>query len=287
MPADERALFRLASDSPTILPHEPLDANCQIDEKIDDLAIDFTTTCPGLPHVIAVSYYPNWKVEGAKKIYLVSPAFMLVFPDGPHVHLAFGRVGIDWVGIFASLAGLVICLAPVRRPVLVPTEGLTRGLTTAQPWLVVVFGVAVLGMTGWNVLKNVGPPYFYKLGWKAFEKGDYATAIPYFERVIRLGGDTTTAADGVFFRAASMLRSNRPAEALEGYRAVIRDHPDSIWVAEAYYHVELCLQQLHRTREAKASFRYVTVNYPGNRWAGFADDRLKEIRASRDGTRHG
>ena len=80
--------------------------------------------------------------------------------------------------------------------------------------------------------------------------------------------------------AASLLRSNKPAEALAGYRAVITEHTDSIWVAEAHYHVGLCLQQLRRTRQAKASFRYVTVNYPGNRWAGFAEDRLKEIRAA-------
>jgi len=287
VPPDERAIFRLASESPTELPHEPLDADCKIDEKIDDLDIDFTTTCPGLPHLISMSYYPNWHVEGAKRIYMASPAFMLVFPDGPHVHLSFRPIAIDRIGVFASLLGLAICLVPLRRPLLVPTEGVVRGAATAQPWVMTTFAVVLIAFTTVNWLRTVGPPYFYQIGWKAFEKGDYPTAITYFQRVISLGGDTTTAADGVFFRAASLLRSNKPAEALEGYRAVIRDHPDSIWVAEAYYHVGLCLQQLRRTKEAKANFRYVTVNYPGNRWAGFASDRLKEIRAARDGTGRG
>ena len=281
VPPAERRLFKLESDSPVDLPHEPLEANCQIDERIDHLAIDFTTACPGLPHLIAVSYYPNWHVEGAKRVYLTSPAFMLVFPDGPHVHLTFQRIAIDWVGIFVSLVALAICFAPARRAVLEPTDGLARGLATAQPWLVGGFTIVLLAVTTVNWLRTVGPPYFYQLGWKAFEKGDYANAIPYFQRTITLGGDTTTAADGTFFRAASLLRSNKPAEALAGYRAVINEHPDSIWVAEAHYHVGLCLQQLKRMKEAKASFRYVTVNYPGNRWAGFAEDRLKEIRDTR------
>jgi hypothetical protein len=280
VPAAERALFRLESHSPTELPHEAIEADCRIEEKIDHLAIEFTTTCPGLPHVVAVSYYPNWHVEGARRVYLTSPAFMLVFPDGPHVRLLFRRNAIDWIGIAASLLGLAICLAPVRRPLLVPSEGLSRGLTASQPWLVASVAIVVLGVTGWHVLKNVGPPHYYQLGWKAFEKADYPTAIASFERVILLGDETTTAADGTFFRAASLLRSNRPAEALRGYRDVIVRHPDSIWVAEAHYHVGLCLQQLKRVREAKASFRYVTVAYPGNRWAGFAADRLREIRAA-------
>src|SRR5207245_790685 len=176
IPEGDRARFPLTSRSPTDLPHEPLGANCIIDEHLDDLVIDFTTTCPGMPHEIAVSYYPNWQVEGADRVYLTSPACMLVFPDRTHV----------------------------------------------------------------------------QLGWKAFEKQDYPTAIDYFERTITLGGDTTTAGDGTFFRAASLLRSGKPAEALEGYHAVIEGFPAAIWVAESYYHVGLCLRQLRRLREAKA-----------------------------------
>ena len=279
IPEGDRARFPLTSRSPTDLPHEPLGANCTIDEHIEDLVIDFTTTCPGLPHEIAVSYYPNWRVEGARRVYMTSPAFMLVFPDGPHVRLVFRRVAIDWVGIVATFAGLAFCFVPVRRRVAgsEPATGLDRTLTGAQPVLVGMGVVVILAATLWNIARADGPTYYYQLGWKAFEKQDYPTAIHYFDRTIALGGDTTTAGDGTFFRAASLLRSGKPAEALEGYRAVIEGFPASIWVAESYYHVGLCLRQLRRLREAKASFRYVMVNYPGNRWAGFAKEQMDQL----------
>jgi hypothetical protein len=278
VPASERGLFKLESDSATDLPHVPIEAQCDIQEKIDHLAIEFTTTCPGLPHWIAISHYPNWHAEGAARVYMASPAFMLVFPDGPHVRLTFRRNLVDWVGIGASLLGLAICLAPVRRAVLLPTVALAERLARLQPALVAGATIVVLAVTGWNVTRAVGPPYWYMIGWKAFEKADYPTAITYFQRAITFGGETTTAGDGTFFRAASLLRWGKPAEAMEGYRAVISRFPDSIWVAESHYHVGLCLRQLGRIREAKASFRYVTVNYPGNRWAGFATDQLRELR---------
>src|SRR5207244_10075525 len=89
VPADERDRFPLATRSAVDLPRERLPAGCRIEEHLDHTAIDFTTTSPGLPHVVAVSYYPNWHVEGARRTYLVSPAFMLVLPAPLPVRIAF------------------------------------------------------------------------------------------------------------------------------------------------------------------------------------------------------
>lgn len=107
VPDSERGPFLAASGATPELPRQRIDADCRIDERVDPLAIEFTTTCPGLPHWIAVCYFPNWRVEGAKGVYLASPAFMLVVPDGPRVRLVFRRIGVDWLGIAASLAGLL------------------------------------------------------------------------------------------------------------------------------------------------------------------------------------
>ncbi|MDD5594466.1 MAG: hypothetical protein PHG97_06990, partial [Candidatus Margulisbacteria bacterium] len=55
-----------------------------------------------------VSYHPNWQVEGADKIYLVSPSFMLVYPAQTHVRLFFGRTIYNYLGELMSLSGLII-----------------------------------------------------------------------------------------------------------------------------------------------------------------------------------
>jgi len=279
VPPAERARFPLVSRSPSELPHEPLTAHCRIHERVDHLAIEFTTTCPTLPHLIAISHYPNWQAEGASHVFLVSPAFMLVFPDGHHVRLTFRRIAVDWLGIFLSVIGLGLCLVPTRRPLArkEPLGAPARVLTAAHPYLIRGTVIVVLAATAWNMTRDLGPSFFYQRGWKAFERHDYTTARRHFERAIFLGGASNTAADSTFFRAASLLRAGNPAAALAGYEAVIDQFPDSVWVAESHYHVGLCLRQLGHLNEAKDRFRYVITTYPGNRWVCFSDEQLREI----------
>lgn len=278
IPPGELERFPLEATSPTKLPREPIDAQCQIDEKIDHLKMEFTTTCPGQPHIVSVAYFPNWRVEGASRVYLVSPAFMLVFPDGNHVTLTYRRIGSDWLGIALSVVGLVICAAGRRRVALGEPQGaVARGLHAAHPTLVVAGVVFVVGTTAWHVLRDFGPQYYYKQGWDAFTKQDYAVSLKAFDTAMWLGGDTNTAADAAFFRAASMFRQEKFADALAAYQHVVDRFPDSIWVAEAHYHVGLCLRRLGKRDDAMAKFRFVIETYPGNRWAGFSQEQLGQM----------
>jgi hypothetical protein len=283
VPADARAQFPLTTTSPTNPPRQPIDKTCQIDERLDHLQIEFTTTCPGEPHLIAVSYFPNWQVEGARHVFLASPAFMMVIPDGPHVTLRFQRIFPDYLGLLLSGLGVFTCLValPLRRTVPALDAGLERGLTAIYP--VVLWGgvIGVTCFTALSVARDWGPQFFYKRGWAAFSSNDYVTSQYDFEWAIRLGGETNTAADATFFRAASLLRQNKFAEAMEGYQDIVRHFANSMWVAESEYHVGLCLRQLGRLDEAVTKFQYVIDTYPGNRWAGFAAEQLGQIQAER------
>jgi len=82
----------------------------EIEEHIGNEEIEFTTNQLGKPHLIKVSYHPNWQVEGADRIYLVSPSFMLVYPRQSHVRLYFGKNGLNYVGEGMTLIGLSIFL---------------------------------------------------------------------------------------------------------------------------------------------------------------------------------
>jgi hypothetical protein len=275
----ERGRFPLRSASPTDLPREPIDADCRIDETIDHSRIEFTTTCAGLPHIVAVAYYPNWRVQGASAVHLVSPSFMLVFPDGPRVTLTYRRIAIDWIGIGLTLLALAVCVATKQRaPLQAPAGAIARAFGHAQPVIVTAAVVAVLGVTAFHGLQQFGPQYFYRRAWKAFERQDYTSSLRDFERAMWLGRETNTAADAAFFRAASLLRSDRVPEALDGYEEVIRRFPDSMWVAESQYHVGLCLRRLGRRTEAAQRFQYVVDTWPGNRWAGYSSEQLQQMR---------
>jgi len=55
------------------------------------------------------------KVSGAKKIYLVTPDFMLVYPEGKDVRLYYWETAWDLIGRALTLAGLLIVILHVIR----------------------------------------------------------------------------------------------------------------------------------------------------------------------------
>lgn len=79
-----------------------------VSETMTPHRIRFKTTAIGEPHVVAVSYFPNWKVRGARKIYPVTPGFMLVYPTQADVELYYGRTMADNLGGAISILTLVV-----------------------------------------------------------------------------------------------------------------------------------------------------------------------------------
>ncbi len=78
------------------------------DMEVDGLEVDsskviFTTSHIGQPHIIKYSYFPNWKANGAKGPYLVSPSLMLVIPTQREVVLEYKTSVTDRLSFFLSL----------------------------------------------------------------------------------------------------------------------------------------------------------------------------------------
>jgi len=107
---DNKEDFKYFSNSLDEIPKISLENNCSIKEnfKIDEITIH--TSCVGKPHIIKVSYYPNWQVEGAEKIYLVSPSFMLIIPKQENVRIYYGKTVVDIFGEMLTYLGIGIIL---------------------------------------------------------------------------------------------------------------------------------------------------------------------------------
>src|SRR5262249_13550856 len=129
-----------------------------LSETITQDEISFDGAKVGRPYLIKVTYHPNWKVEGADKIFLVSPAFMLVYPTEGHVRLYYSRTWPDDLVIIFTIAGL--CLAVLlrkRRASFGRSTSRQNDILWALTWTLVV-GVAIyLGWSNFNVRQNV--PY--------------------------------------------------------------------------------------------------------------------------------
>jgi hypothetical protein len=85
------------------------------EETVTDTRIRFRTTAVGRPHLVKCTYDPNWKVRGARRVYRVTPAFMLVYPTQPEVELYYGWTAPDVTGRVLTGAGWLVLAAWIWR----------------------------------------------------------------------------------------------------------------------------------------------------------------------------
>ena len=83
----------------------------------DDDEVGFDVDQPGVPVLVKVSYFPNWKVSGGEGPYRVTPNLMVVVPTSTHVRLHYGYVGIDYVANALTLFAIVALFLLFRAKV--------------------------------------------------------------------------------------------------------------------------------------------------------------------------
>ncbi len=79
--------------------------------RTDDSSLEFDVDQVGVPVLVKVSYFPNWRVKGADGPYRVTPNFMVVIPTSSHVELSYGYTwaeGAGWALTLSALAGAVV-----------------------------------------------------------------------------------------------------------------------------------------------------------------------------------
>lgn len=73
--------------------------------EVKNHSVRFTVDKPGVPVLVRISYFPNWKATGASGPYRTTPNFMIVVPTTNEVRLNFGYSTADKVGWALSLVG--------------------------------------------------------------------------------------------------------------------------------------------------------------------------------------
>ncbi|HEU5149146.1 MAG TPA: hypothetical protein VFU19_01545 [Iamia sp.] len=94
------------------------------DVEVDAESLSFEVDQPGTPVLVKVSYFPNWKVEGAEGPYRVAPNLMVVVPTDTEVTMTYGRTPLDWAAYLLTFLGIIALIGFWRfGPVPIP-EGL-------------------------------------------------------------------------------------------------------------------------------------------------------------------
>jgi hypothetical protein len=99
----------------TALTPVPLDPVVVSNVNIGEESVKFSVDKIGVPVLVRVSYFPNWKVDGAKGPYRVAPNMMVVIPTSTNVSMHFGWNMRDYVAYLLSFAGIAWIVVTRRR----------------------------------------------------------------------------------------------------------------------------------------------------------------------------
>ncbi len=289
--------FSLTTDNPGTVPKRPIDTSeCRVQEEIKNDEILLETNCIGMPHLVKVSYHPDWHVEGAEKIYLASPSFMLIYPDKSNVRLYYGPGPWDRLGQLITLFGLFVLLVNVPLPVkhrktiwIIVAERFGfqsfRGVelpfnpgprtrkTTMALVLIVFTGVVAAG--SYNVYTN-DPYRVYNSSIKLKDAKQYEEARKGFRRFIQQYPLANSAGESMYYIAVTYYLEKKDKEAIKAFEDYINNFPLAGRVAESYYHIGLALLRSGRKDEAIRTMKQLIEKHPNSPWAGYATERLQE-----------
>ena len=99
----------------TALAPVPLEPVVVSNVNIGEESVKFTVDKIGVPVLVRVSYFPNWKVDGAKGPYRVAPNMMVVIPTNTNVSMHFGWNMRDYLAYLLSFAGIAWIVVTRRR----------------------------------------------------------------------------------------------------------------------------------------------------------------------------
>ncbi|MDD4073402.1 MAG: glycosyltransferase [Desulfobacterales bacterium] len=256
--------FRLDAFRAQLLDRSGLD----IQTRIDHLQIRFRTTKIGMPHLVKVSYFPNWKVRGANGVYPVSPHLMLVIPRQSEVVLTYARSLWEWIGMGITCGGLLILMgAGLMRPLKAifawrlgagrVSAAAGRGAAEVErlnarfrPYLAGILIVCAIGLAlSGALLRNkpvrtfIAGVHEYKTAEKYIDSGKMDTARSHWRKAILIMApllDQRTAYDhrdvinSLLYTAMCYERLDQPDQAEGWYRILVDEYPYSRYVAEAY-----------------------------------------------------
>ena len=77
--------------------------------------VSFNVDKVGVPILVRVSYFPNWKVDGANGPFRVAPNMMVVIPTSNTVKLQYGSTSLDYTAYLLTFIGIGILVRRRRK----------------------------------------------------------------------------------------------------------------------------------------------------------------------------
>jgi hypothetical protein len=85
------------------------------DVQVEQESVSFAVDRVGVPVLVKVSYFPNWQVKGASRVYRAAPNMMVVVPTEKNVTLSYEPSQLDRSSYAVTLVGIVMAVFLFRR----------------------------------------------------------------------------------------------------------------------------------------------------------------------------
>ena len=110
--SDSRKVDIVTADS--AVEARPLPSVAVSDVKIGEQTVSFSVDRIGVPILVRVSYFPNWRVDGADGPYRVAPNMMVVVPTQQSVSMKFTSSNMDRFAYLLTLIGIGVVIFMYR-----------------------------------------------------------------------------------------------------------------------------------------------------------------------------
>jgi len=240
----------------------PLNGEVIVEEEVRSQEIIIETSKLGHPLLVKVSYHPNWRVKGAKRVYLTSPGFMIIFPDSHKVRLHYGFGLFNYLGWIASLLGLLIVCLP-----LLPYAGIKPGLTLGLKWRWLICTGLMIVIIGLGLHFHYDAHTLYQNGLNLFNRKDYEKAQRRFLKGIK-EFPFSPAIDGTYlYYGLCYYKKGQWKEAIDIWSDFLKEYPEARTADEVLYHIGLSYQFLGQRQKARAIFSELQTNFPNSRFS--------------------
>jgi tetratricopeptide (TPR) repeat protein len=219
---------------------------------------------------------------------------MLIYPTQQHVRLYFYPSLPNYLGYALSLLGVMLAIGCAllehrfqisKREcrMLDRVQGLLPRRLHDLVWkkrLLWAMVITIMGaMTGFILLgQQNDATVLYNKGLAHYTKKNYQTARKIFEEAMKLFPYSPIIDQTAFHYAAAYFREEKWQDALEAFEQMAADYPETRKLSEVLYHIGICKMRLHRADEAVSAYNRLIDEFPDDRWAGYAKERLKEVR---------
>jgi len=282
---EDRAIFQAQTDVLTVKPSFLINkypCNTEMESHLSHFKVKFRTSAVGVPHLIRVSYFPNWKVSGAHGVYPVSPHFMMVIPRSNEVILTYSRCIWEILGWFITgftILALLLAVVWKNNPMTQIMKSIVRRLKKpieccrpALFWILMLSGVgfSIMGAINRNlpVRMFLNGNSLYNQGMQQKKQMALKEADISFQKAIHTIKPVIDQKDQYdhqdiihcfLITAKCYTELNKRKKAHEHYDRIIHDYAFSRYIAESYVHKSR-LSRKYRDLNLRSGFRIKNSN---------------------------